>query len=216
VSGGESVDRWRGYVRSRLPELDIAAEREFEIVEELAHQLDATCRAALAGGVDEAAARARAEAEVGDWNELARTLVRIERPVAARVPAGVRPSASAPALGPNEGGAGGGVFGGLEWWRDLRYAARTLRRTPGFAAVAIATLALGIGATTLVYSLVDGVLLRPLPFREPDRVVRIVEVDNAGTLMSLAWLDFVDLQEQAKSYEGLAGWAYRQVNLTKA
>jgi hypothetical protein len=102
-----------------------------------------------------------------------------------------------------------------EWGRDLRYAARTLRRTPGFAAVAIATLALGIGATTLVYSLVDGVLLRPLPFREPERVVRIVEVDNEGTLMSLAWLDFVDLQEQAKSYEGLAGWAYHQVNLTK-
>jgi putative ABC transport system permease protein len=68
---------------------------------------------------------------------------------------------------------------GLSWLADLasdaRYAVRTLRRSPGFAAVAILTLALGIGATTAIYSVVDTILLQPLPFADADRLVRVVE-----------------------------------------
>ena len=59
--------------------------------------------------------------------------------------------------------------------QDVRYAIRTLRRSPGFAVVAVLTLALGIGATTAIYSVVDTILLQPLPFPDSDRLVRVVE-----------------------------------------
>src|SRR5262245_18833972 len=62
-----------------------------------------------------------------------------------------------------------------DFTRDVRYCARSLRRSPGFAVVAILTLALGIGAATTIYSIVDTILLQPLPFAGSDRLVRVVE-----------------------------------------
>jgi hypothetical protein len=75
------------------------------------------------------------------------------------------------------------------WWQDTHQAIVGLRRNPGFAAAALATLALAIGATTAVFSLVYGVLLRPLPFVEPDTLVRLWEEHRGGhTIAGQRWL----------------------------
>src|ERR687891_1155729 len=86
---------------------------------------------------------------------------------------------------------------------DLRYALRQLRKSPGFTAIAVLTLALGIGANTSIFSVVNAVLLRPLPYPEPDRIVYLNEVIN-GTDTSIALPDYVDWRNDSKSFEHLA------------
>ena len=89
---------------------------------------------------------------------------------------------------------------------DLRYAIRTLTRAPGFVLIAVVTLALGIGANTAIFSVVNGVLLRPLPFGEPERIVRVYTstVDEQKSSHSAA--DFRDLINDQQSLEALAGY----------
>jgi putative ABC transport system permease protein len=98
--------------------------------------------------------------------------------------------------------------------QDLRYAARALGRARGFALTAIVTLALGIGATTIVYSLLDAILLRPLPIAEADRVVLTRELAPNGTDMSLSWPNFEDWKQRQTSFERFAGWRGLPANLT--
>lgn len=90
-------------------------------------------------------------------------------------------------------------------FQDLRHALRQFGRAPGFAAVAIGTLALGIGATTALFSVVHRVLLRPLPYPEPDRMVRVFEVGGSGARSTnMSDPNFADLYEQNRSFAGLA------------
>jgi putative ABC transport system permease protein len=89
-------------------------------------------------------------------------------------------------------------------WQDVRFGVRTLRRSPGFALVAVVTLALGIGANTAIFSVVRGVLLRPLPYEQPDRLVTLAELSNRGRDMAVAWPNFVDWRTASGSFAGLA------------
>jgi predicted permease len=87
---------------------------------------------------------------------------------------------------------------------DLRYALRVIFRTPSFALAVVTVLALGVGANTTIFSIVNAVLLRPLPFEEPERLVRIFTRTPGGRLFELSPGKFYDWQRQAQSFEGMA------------
>jgi putative ABC transport system permease protein len=89
---------------------------------------------------------------------------------------------------------------------DLRYALRTLLKSPGFTAVAVLTLALGIGANTAIFSVINGVLLRPLPFRDVDRVMRVMTTTADDPSGGHSAPDFEDLQRENASFGALAGY----------
>src|SRR5882762_2282385 len=90
--------------------------------------------------------------------------------------------------------------------RDIRYGVRGLLKRPGFTAVALIALALGIGANTAIFSLVNAVLLRPLPFADPDRLVWVFgNIRNGGNRASVSPLDFLDYRKQNTAFEEFAG-----------
>ena len=89
-------------------------------------------------------------------------------------------------------------------FQDLKYAARGLAKNPAFSATVILTLALGIGATTAIFSVVYGVLLRPLPYPNPDHLVAIWEVNHRGTYSHLADPNFDDFRDQNHSFQAIA------------
>src|ERR1700734_1183967 len=92
--------------------------------------------------------------------------------------------------------------------QDLRYGARTLRKNPGFAAIALLTLALGIGANTAIFSVVQGVLLSPLPYNQPNRLVVIMESNPRYAHVWVSYPNFQDWQRHAQSFLRMA--AFRQ------
>lgn len=96
-----------------------------------------------------------------------------------------------------------------ELLQDTSYALRTFRRKPGFVVVTLLTLALGIGATTAMFAVVNSVLLRPLPFREPERLVILhgLTKEDFGEFAGFSYPDFADLKRESRSV-GIAGWTY--------
>src|SRR5574341_1392907 len=99
-------------------------------------------------------------------------------------------------------------------WQDLRYGARMLIKKPGFTLIAVMTLALGIGANTAIFSLVNTVLLRPLPFAEPERLVWTWGEFSGGNRASTSPPDFLDFRAQNRSFEELAAMMFGSFNLT--
>jgi putative ABC transport system permease protein len=98
--------------------------------------------------------------------------------------------------------------------KDLQYAARTLRHSPGFTAVAVLTLAIGIGANTAIFSFVDGILLKPLPYPGADRIVRVLEKPPRGERNGISTLNFLDWQKDNTVFDFMSAQSGGAVTLT--
>lgn len=183
---------WKEHIRAQLAALSLDAARELEIVEELAQHLEALYEAALADGVSVQEAQARA-VQSYDWRLLECELSRAEQPLRMRV--------FQPALIERKGGMRMESF-----LQDVRFGARMLAKRPTFTLIAVCTLALAIGATTAIFSVVNGVLLRPLPFAQPDRIVTLWEHNPKDGIErdDVSPANFLDWRERNRSFAELA------------
>src|SRR5689334_19410041 len=98
--------------------------------------------------------------------------------------------------------------------QDVRYAVRKLLQAPAFSIIAIATLAVAIGANTAIFSVVNGVLLKPLPFRDPERLVRVINMRQGQRYLFASPLDFLDWRSQTHSFTGISAFDVEPANLT--
>src|ERR1051325_9554111 len=92
------------------------------------------------------------------------------------------------------------------WWQDIRCGARMLTRSPGFTTVAVLTLALGIGANTAIFSVINAVLLRALPYEQADRLVFLTEWSEQVPEMRFSAANLKDVRDQNSSFESLVGF----------
>src|SRR5882724_11068130 len=98
--------------------------------------------------------------------------------------------------------------------QDVRYALRGLRKSPGFTAVAVITLALGIGANAAMFGIVDRVLLKPFPFGRPAELVQVIETWNGGHGFGPpSWRDYLDWRKELRSFDALVGYLSGEGNL---
>ena len=195
------MPEWGEEIRKRLSGLKLRPTREAEIVEELSQHLEDRYEQSLRGGASKEEAYRAALLELTEGDLLAEGLRRVELPA--------RPEPVAPGSPDGTNFLGG-------FWRDLRYGLRTLRKNPGFTAVAVIALALGIGANSAIFSVVNTVLLRPLPYKDPERLAMVWE-DNARSGFprdTPAAANYVDWREQNQVFEGMAALADESFNLT--
>ena len=181
------MPEWKQEIRERLTPLNLAPTREAEIVEELAQHLeDRYAELSSRGAASEEAYR-KALAELSESGLLERGLWRVERPVAQEPIA----------LGTNRRR---NMIADL--WQDLRYGARMLMKRPGFTLIAVITLSLGIGANTAIFSVVNSVLLKPLPYPESEQLMMVYGEFPAlkTNQMRLSLPEYVDFQQQTRSF----------------
>src|ERR1044072_7511664 len=100
--------------------------------------------------------------------------------------------------------------------RDVRHSVRALRLSPGFTTIAVLTLAIGIGANTAIFSFVDAVLLKPLPYKDADRIVRVMEKPPRGERNGISTLNFLDGQKDNAVFDVMAAQSGGAATLTGA
>jgi putative ABC transport system permease protein len=193
---------WRQIAREHLAVLRLPPRREIEIVEELALHLEASYEDALNDGLSETEAEASA-LESYDWRLLECELSRAEQPLAQR--------ALQPAWEMIERKGGMRMESLMQ---DLRFAARMLVKNPGFTLIAVLTLALGIGANTAIFSVVNTVLLRPLPYRDSEQLVAIWEVQGKANQIMFSPAEFLDYQTENHSFTEMAAYRLTSSSLT--
>jgi putative ABC transport system permease protein len=196
---------WKHVIRTRLSEAGVTERADAdldEIVQELTEHVDELYRSALAAEGEDAAAAA-VEAEMADLPALVRA-ARAER--RRRLP----PASEGPSsrLGP---------FAALAvFWRDVVHGARLLMARPAFTAVAVLTLALGIGANTAIFSVVYSLFLAPLPFPHADRLVNIweTELDRPDSMFIVSAPNWKDWVKENTSFESMAIWEVLSYNVS--
>ena len=181
---------WNHELRTRLAPLKLHPTREAEIVDELSQHLELQYQELRRTGHNEDQARRLAVDELLGPEALAAYMRPLRRlnPPAPVTPGGPRRSLL------------------RDFAQDLRYALGSFRRQPGFAAGAILTLALGIGANSAIFALVDATLLRPLPIPEPERVVMISERTSSSAHERVSPNNLLDFAERSRSFETIAGF----------
>jgi len=188
---------WAREVRTRLSSLRLSPTRETEIVDELSQHLDDRYREMTAGGAspDEATRLTLAEFRSGD--ALAQHMAPLRQ---AHAPRPITPGAPTGQLL-------------TDLWQDLRYAARMYRKQPGFTVTAVLTLALGIGATAAIFSVVYGVLLKPLPFHEPERLVSLLHTVPDGR-RNHGPATYFTYRDNHWAFEAIGAWESNEVSIT--
>ena len=185
------MPEWTSHIRARLAALHLHPTREAEIVEELSQHLELEYDELRRGGAtDEDARRLAMDELLGRRGAGPLTCGRCAR---LNAPAPLQPGAPRRSLL-------------RDLAQDLRYAFGTLRRQPGFVAGAVLTLALGIGANSAIFALVDATLLRPLPIPEPERVVMISERTAASADERVSPNNLLDFAERGRSFDVIAGF----------
>jgi putative ABC transport system permease protein len=191
--------QWHDYVRERLSDITGDAARDEEIVEELAQHLAQRYDEARQAGAPHERALAMATGELRERAQIARLIREADRP---------RPHRPMPP-------ASRRVNMLSDLWLDVRYAGRLLRRTPGFTAAAVLTLALGIGVTMAIFNVIDTVLLRTVPYPESQRLVMLWETDRAsGTEREPAsFPDFIDFKARSRTLDRIGAFMPVDANL---